>query len=116
MDIFLSLICNIGTANAASSLTLVVNATLRQDNSFIALKMTIMVVMLLLQVVQLLPMNKQYKTGHKRAISGVALLNAQVITWSHEGFKSATEISGNAVVNGNAGYVVNYDGGTRFLL
>ena len=81
---FSSLIRNIGTANAASSLTVSGNATLRQDN-FIALKMTIMV-MLLLQVVQLLPMNKQYKTGHKQLLV-VGTLNGQVITWSYEGLQ-----------------------------
>ena len=44
------------------------------------------------------------------AISG-GTLNGQVITWSYEGFASATEISGNAVVNGDV-VAVNYDGGT----
>ncbi len=66
--------------------------------------------MLLLQVVQL-PSNEQtIQNWSQAAISGV-LLNGQVITWSYEGFASATEISGNAVVNGDV-VAVNYDGGT----
>ena len=105
---FSSLIRNIGTADAASSLTVSGNATLRQDN-FIALKNddygNVAV------TGGTITSNEQtIQNWSQAAISG-GTLNGQVITWSYEGFASATEISGNAVVNGDV-VAVNYDGGT----
>ena len=105
---FSSLSRNIGTADAASSLTVSGNATLRQDN-FIALKNddygNVAV------TGGTITSNEQtIQNWSQAAISG-GTLNGQVITWSYEGFASATEISGNAVVNGDV-VAVNYDGGT----
>lgn len=105
---FSSLIRNIGTANAASSLTVSGNATLRQDN-FIALKNDDYGNVAITGGT--ITSNEQaIQNWSQAAISG-GTLNGQVITWSYEGFASATEISGNAVVNGNV-VAVNYDGGT----
>ncbi len=105
---FSSLIRNIGTADAASSLIVSGNATLRQDN-FIALKNddygNVAV------TGGTITSNEQAVQNWSQATISSGTLNGKVITWSYEGSSSATEISGNAVVNGDV-VAVNYDGGT----
>lgn len=103
-----SLIRNIGTADAASSLTISGNATLRQDK-FIAVKNDDYSKVAVTGGT--ISSNEQAIQNWSQATISSGILNGPVITWSYEGSASSTDISGNAVINSKV-IAVNYDGGT----